>query len=234
MKFFHRLFKRSSTFVAPQTVHKAPTYMEGYVQALRFTRSLGFTTTALELSDTTTDVLDPDGDFVNRVFDSAQIKDRMQAAGQCIKWCHYLQPYFQRQLGRRVMLTSGQLWNKNACVFGPQFQHFERWLKHGFQADDFEDGNGIKLHAWLTVETGEIIEPTFLSSLAAFGHPAYRKFAGATVWGRDPHVLNGHRYVPLAVGSELIEKIAGRSFAPILARRPSELALHAHPVLTKR
>ena len=67
--------------------------------------------------------------------------------------------------------------------------------------------------------------------MAKFGHQSYSKYNGATVWGRDPNVLNGHRYVPLAVGNKLAEKIAKRSFIPLLANGPDELAMRAYAVL---
>lgn len=231
---FNKLFKRPEKFMAPKLVHEAPAYLEGFAQAVRFTQSLGFNTNALELSDTSTDVLDPNGSFVDPVFASAKVVDRTRAAGQCLKWCHFLQPHFEHHLGRRVILTMGQLWNKDACVFGPEFEDLERWVRRGLQANDFGMGGGFKLHAWLTVQTGEIIEPTLLSSLATFGHQSYRKYAGATVWGRDPVVLNGHRYVPIAVGNELVEQIGRRSFVPILANSPDELALQAYAVIGKQ
>lgn len=231
MNFFKKLFKRSEHFKAHEFIHQAPVYSEGFAQAVRFTQSLGFDTKALELLNTNEDVLDRSGDFVDPVFDAVGIQDRTQAAAQCLKWCHYLQPHFERQLGRRVILTIGQLWTKDICVFGPQFEDIERWVQSGLQAKDFGTGSGLKLHAWLTVETGEIIEPTLLSSMAKFGHQSYSKYNGATVWGRDPNVLNGHRYVPLAVGNKLAEKIAKRSFIPLLANGPDELAMRAYAVL---
>jgi hypothetical protein len=231
VKFFNNLFRRPDKFIAPQSVNDALPYLEGFAQAVRFTQSLGFDTNELKLGETNANALDPKGNFVDAVFAAAQVNDRTQAAGQCLKWCHYLQPYFERQLGRRVILTIGQLWNKDVCVFGPDFEDLNRWVRHGLQIDDFGAGGGFKLHAWLTVETGEIIEPTLLSSLAAFGGSSFRKFAGATVWGRDPHVLNGHRYVPLALGNELVEQIGKRSFVQLLASGPDELVLQAYAVL---
>lgn len=214
-------------------MHDIPDYIDAYAKAVRFTKSLGFETNTLELGQTSVNVLDPEGDFVNPVFAAARVLDRAEAAGQCLKWCYYLQPYFERQLGRRVILTAGQLWNKDTCVFGPKFADFNRWAQRGLQVDDFAAGGGFKLHAWLTVETGEIIEPTLLSSMAAFGNPSLRKYAGATVWGRDPHVLNEHRYVPLALGNDLVDQIGKRSFVPLLAGRPDDLRLQAYAVIGK-
>lgn len=233
MSFFKNWFKRPEKFMAPRSIYDAPSYLDGFARAARFTQSLGFEARSLLLSDTQVNVLDRGGDFVDAVYASANVADRTKAAGQCLKWCHYLQPYFERQLGRRVMLTTGQLWNKEACVFGPRHEDFMRWVKSGIQLDDFDGGNGVKLHAWLTVETGEIIEPTLLSTLGAFGHESYRRYLGATVWGRDPNVLNGHRYVPLVIGSEIVEQISKRSFVPLLASGPGELALQAFAVFEK-
>ncbi len=234
MNFFTKLFKRQESFIEPQSVYDIRAYLDAYATAARFTESLGFETKAFELGETSASVLDLKGDFVDPVFASARIKDRTEAAGQCLKWCYYLQPYFERQLGRRVILTIGQLWNDDVCVFGPRFKDFNRWVQRGLQVDDFTTNGGFKLHAWLTVETGEIIEPTLLSSLAAFGSPSFRKYGGAIVWGRDPHVLNKHRYVPLALGNDLVEHIATRSFVPLLASKPDELSLQAYAVMGKQ
>lgn len=231
MKFFRNPFKRTERFQTCEFIHQAPAYSEGFAQAFRFTQSLGFETKALELVNTKEIVLDDKGEFVDAVFDAAGILDRTQAAAQCLKWCHYLQPHFERQLGRRVILTIGQLWTKDECIFGPRFEDVKRWVQKGLQFEDFSTGGGFKLHAWLTVETGEIIEPTLLSSMAKLGHRSYSEFSGATVWGRDPNVLNGHRYIPLALGNDLVEQIAERSFIPLLANGPDDLAIQAYGAL---
>lgn len=215
---------RREPFHLATTSAQIPPYLTGYEQAVRFTKSLGFDTSSLVLGDVHTDVL-VSGSFVDPVFEAAQISDRAEAAGQCLKWCHYLQPYFEQHLGKQVFLTTGQLWKGEDCVFGPSLDDVRRWTKSGLQAQDFGNGTGFKLHAWLTVESGEIIEPTLLSSFAMFGDASFRKFAGATVWGRDPCVLNKHRYVPLTVGREVVERIANLSAVPLLARNPSELGL---------
>lgn len=223
LKNFINFFRNKDHFKLTQVPDQIPRYLDGYDQAFRFTKSLGFETQLLALSDVEKDLLDPDGEFLAPVFRAAGISDPKQAAGQCLKWCHYLRPHFERQLGRKVILTTGQLWKGQTCVFGPTFDDVRRWTKSGLQIEDFGEGGGFKLHAWLTLESGEIIEPTYLSSMAAFGNDSYKEFAGATVWGRDPNVLNTVRYVPLTLGSEIIEHIAGLSVVPLLANGPHEL-----------
>ncbi|MNV60765.1 hypothetical protein D3C71_1532400 [compost metagenome] len=228
MSIFNWLKNRSNNFSLATTSEQIPPYEEGFEQALRFTKSLGYNTTLLSLIDAETNLLDANGTFIDPVFYAAGIADRTQSGGQCLKWCHFLQPFFEKHIGKRVMLTIGQLWKNQHCLFGPTFEDVRRWNKSGLQLKDFEAGGGFKLHAWLTLESGEIIEPTLLSSLALAGHDSFKKYAGATVWGRDPSVLNGHRYVPIAVGNELIENIAERSAIPLLASNLSDLeSIHA-------
>jgi len=228
MNIFNWLKNGSNKFALATTAEQIPPYQEGFEQALRFTKSLGYDTTSLSLSDSNTNLLSaPEklNDLVDRVFQAARIEDRTQAGGQCLKWCHFLQPFFQQQLGKRVMLTIGQLWASRDCVYGPTFEDVRRWKQSGLQMTDFEGAEGINLHAWLTVESGEIIEPTLLSTLARFGPESYKKYAGATVCGRDPNMLNAHRYVPLTVGNNIVEDIAERSAMPLLASSLGELEL---------
>ncbi|WP_338807041.1 hypothetical protein V8U11_08260 [Pseudomonas chlororaphis] len=85
---------------------------------------------------------------------------------------------------------------------------------------------GINLHAWLTVQSGEIIEPTLGSSLAASGRGAYANLHGVVTWGRDPHVQN-YRYYPMAVGQAFAEAIGSRSELPLLAT--DAVSLHNVP-----
>jgi hypothetical protein len=98
-----------------------------------------------------------------------------------------------------------------------------RWAESGIQLQDFEGRQGMNLHSWLTLETGEIIEPSFLSTLASVHPEEYGNLNGALLWGRDPGVLNQHRYFPMAVGREYLEQVSAKSICPLLATNLNEL-----------
>lgn len=223
MNIFEWLKSPSRKFSLATVAEEIPPYEESFGLALKFTKSLGYDVSRLQLRLSGVNVLDDNGDFIEPALRAGGITDLGRSAGQCLKWSHYLQPHFEKHLNRKVFLTIGQIWKDQTCIYGPTFEEIRRWNKNGLRLSDFENGGGFKLHAWLTVESGEIIEPTMLSSLAAAGHESFKKYAAAVVWGRDPHVLNGHRYVPVAVGSEIVENIARRSKVPLLASDVGEL-----------
>lgn len=70
---------------------------------------------------------------------------------------------------------------------------------------------------------------TDVCELAAFGGHAYAKMSGAVVWGRDPNVLDHHRYFPMAVGQAFAEAIDRKSEFPLLATDTA--SLHSFPML---
>ena len=161
------------------------------------------------------------------VLQAAGVKDMSKSAMQCLKWCHYLAPFFSNHLSTEAHITIGQIWSDNKAVFNPSWRDLHRWSTEGIQLFDFENRMGVNLHAWLTLETGEIIEPTLLSSYASVRGQSWMEYAGAVVWGYDPGVLNFHRYFPMAVGRAYTEALATRSIIPLLAQNPAELELSA-------
>jgi hypothetical protein len=168
-------------------------------------------------------LLDNEGAFLEPIYRTAGVKDPSKAAFQCLKWSHFLAPWFASHLECRAWPTVGQLWKDDQPVFNPSWDELRRWADTGIQPSDFEGRQGINLHTWITIETGEIIEPTLLNSLAAINPEAYGDFLGGTVWGRDPNVLNRHRYFPMAAGVEFAEAIGQKSCLPLIANNPAEL-----------
>lgn len=158
---------------------------------------------------------------LNDALEVAGIKDRSQSALQCLKWCHYLAPHFERHLGCQVDLTIGQLWDEDIVIFGPTWNDVARWAEKGMQAEDFQTRVGINLHAWLTAANGEIIEPTLLSSLATVKE-SFKKYAGAIACGPETDML-GHRYFPLATGRHIAESISQKSMMKLLADTQDDL-----------
>lgn len=196
-------------------------YQDNFDQAVRFTKSCGFDLRHTPLLGG--DVLDAQGNFATNALTSAGINDASKSALQCLKWSHYLAPYFANTLGCKVWPTVGQIWKDDSKIFGPSWRDLRRWAANGVQQQDFEGRQGMNLHAWLTLETGEIIDVSFLNTLAHVNPEAYGPFKGAVSWGRDPGVLNNHRYFPMAVGQEYIEQVSARSMIPLLATNLNEL-----------
>jgi hypothetical protein len=225
LNFFNTISHKNLNLVLPKNIGEIGEYSTNFERAVAFTKSCGFPIDNLSWHGG--DVLDRDGNFVMPPLHSAGVRDLNKSAAQCLKWCHYLAPAFEQHLGFRVWVTIGQIWNENTAVFSPTWDDIKRWSKYGIQIDDFRDQIGLNLHAWLTVESGEIIEPTFPSSMAACGNKAYANFAGAVIWGRDPHILSGHRHFPMAVGRDFVEAISEKSIFPLLANNPEELHQYA-------
>lgn len=209
-------------FVSPKSfLEITEEYDALFIQAIQFTQECGFKVPILKLE--TIDALESSGDFVDTVFSAAGINDASASSGQCLKWCHHLQPYFEKQLRRRVYVTIGQFWKENGHLFNPSFDELKQWTVFGIQLNDIKGKQGVNLHAWLTVDTGEIIDPTYLSSLAAAKGGDYEKFAGAVIWGRDGAMLDKHRYYPMLIGTDAAEAIGKKSVLPLLAAAPEEL-----------
>lgn len=219
--FLKKAFWKDLNLVLPQNSDEIGEYADNFERAVAFTKSCGFPVENVAWH--CEDVLDHSGSFVIQALDMAGVRDLSQSAAQCLKWCHYLAPAFEHHLGHKVWITVGQIWNMNTAVYNPTWDDMERWSKYGIQLDDFRDRMGFNLHAWLTVESGEIIDPTFPSSIAAYGNGTNAKFAGVVVWGRDPHLLSGHRHFPMAVGHEFVEAISEKSVFPLLASNPNDL-----------
>lgn len=207
-------------FHLPATASDIPDYRTAFDQAMRFTAKCGFPVNDFDWRDDA--LLDSEGGFLDPVLKAAGVKDVSKSAGQCLKWCHYLAPYLEQHLGSSVHVTIGQIWYGGKVSFSPSWDDLRRWASEGIELADFKNRSGVNLHAWLTLETGEIIEPTLLSSFAAFLGEGWTQYAGAMAWGYDPDVLT-HRYFPMAIGMAYAENLASRSIVPLLATSPAEL-----------
>jgi hypothetical protein len=208
--------RKISTLPLPSAPEKFGDYKENFERARKFTIDRGFV--AKEIVWTNTEI---STENINGALDLAGIKDLRHSAVQCLKWCHYMAPYFENHLGCQVELTIGQLWAGDKVVYNPTWKDIDRWVSQGMQAEDFQDRVGINLHAWLTAENGEIIEPTLLSSLATVNE-GFRKYAGGIAYGPETEIL-GHRYFPLATGMQIAESISQKSMMKLLANTPADL-----------
>lgn len=99
-----------------------------------------------------------------------------------------------------------------------------KWYSHGFEIDDFgQSGQGLNVHAWLTLPSGEILDFTLLSTLAAALPNQWGQWKGHVLGGYPAEVLNGHRYVPMVLGDLYAERVNENSPVPMLAVTTAEL-----------
>lgn len=204
----------------PTSACDIPAYCGAFENAIKFTRSCG-----IEVKDCTwlsTDVIDTDGDCIKEIIEFANVKSMDGAAGQCLKWSHFLEDAFRTKLRCEAWVTLGQIWKGDKPIYNPTWKDFERWAKMGLQQSDFAERTGYNLHAWITLQTGELVDPTYFTTLAS-ALDAYKLVHGAVTWGRDPTAISGHRYFPMAVGSKFARAIAEKSMLPLLAETVEEL-----------
>lgn len=199
----------------PKCAADVGVYSENFERAIQFTRNCGF---ALKGPCWRSgNLIDEKGSCIGSILGAAGIYDSSRSAGQCLKWSHYLAPYAEDAFGCQVWPTVGQLWKEDRKVFAPTWADVRRWARFGIQMQDFQGRQGLNFHAWLTLETGEIIEPSLFSSLAAVNPEHFGKLNGGMTWGRDPGMWGRHRYFPMVAGCEYIEQVSARSTLPLLA-----------------
>jgi hypothetical protein len=205
----------------PQSVDELPAYSQAFEDALGFSASCGFPSARFNWVNC--DLIGEDLAPIDAMFTAAGIQDVRASAAQCLKWSHFFAPLLAQQLGYMVWVTIGQLWQDGRAVFNPSWNDLYLWSKRGIQLADIKSRTGINLHAWLTLQSGQIVELSLLSSLAKADKNAYGKFAGAVVCGREPEFLKGIRYFPMAVGQDFAHALANQSVLPLLAESAAEL-----------
>ncbi|MFK1323990.1 hypothetical protein ACIUX8_00490 [Pseudomonas aeruginosa] len=225
LKALKRLFYKLPNNPASESDFKD--YRANFDQAVAFTHSCGVS--IKKPSWTYGKLGEDEGDKIEKAFRAAGVKDPSKSAFQCLKWCHYLAPFIEVELKRPVQVTIGQLWRKDQPVFNPSWQNLRDWSKSGltFKHIHDEGRSGINLHAWLTVDTGEIIEISLLSSLAIISPNKYSEYSGGIAWGNPSEILEGHRYFPMAVGRNFAEALNRNSDLALIAHAPVEL--HTYP-----
>ncbi|HGE6737102.1 TPA: hypothetical protein ACGCBI_000529 [Serratia marcescens] len=222
-----RIFSKKSAL--PVSFEYRRDYAENFKNAVRLTSLLGFNYKWHEFN-------------ADRVFDYDKSLDKANflsginsyhhSAGQCLKWCHFLQDYFEQAFECKVWVTVGQLWKGDKAVYSPSCRDINRWVNEGIQKEDFENRSGFNLHAWLTMENGEIVDVSYLSTLASVFPDEYGKLLGGVAYGRPDDLIPDYRYVPMIIGKLIMEKIERLSFIPLLVSNEAEL--HITPVVMVR
>lgn len=150
------------------------------------------------------------------------------AVAQCLKWSHFFAPFISDATGLNAWPTLGQLWKGEKKVFGPSWSDLSRWCEQGLHLEDLvsSGSDGLNWHAWITLETGEIIDLTLPSTLACVVPHKFGQLAGDVLIGQESAIFDGHRYYPMLVGSEVIEAMHAKSSVPFLARSKEDLMIH--------
>ena len=145
--------------------------------------------------------------------------------GQCLKWSHCLAPAIADVTGIPAWPTVGQFWKGKTRLFGPNWLALQKlWCNGVHPADLAERGpNGVDWHAWITLATGEVIDLTFPSTLAAVYPDTFGSLAGKVACGVADEIFPDHRYYPMIAGNSVIEMLQARSTLPFLAEHVDEL-----------
>jgi hypothetical protein len=207
----------------PTSTEDFADYQTNFANAIRFTASCGFSVATPEWKPH--DKLEFEGSFLEPALRAAGVKDLSKSAFQCLKWSHYLAPHLEQKLGRKVWVTIGQIWREDQALFSPTWNDLRNWSKRGITLKEMHKPGsaGVNLHAWLTVDSGEIIEPTMMTSIATRFPDRYSHFLCSIGWGPPADVLSDHKYFPMAVGSEFAECLHNKSQIGLLASNPQEL-----------
>jgi hypothetical protein len=145
-------------------------------------------------------------------------------AAQCLKWSYFLAGVTEEVLSMKCWVTLGQLWDGDRPMYNPSVDEVKKWRLKGIPLKD-EEGVRLtmNLHAWITMEDGNIIDPTLLSSLALVIGGKWEKYNGMLQIGYQGELFLHHRYVPLLVGAKVAEDMDRNSDFPVIALHKQEL-----------
>ncbi|WP_308386057.1 hypothetical protein [Serratia marcescens] len=75
------------------------------------------------------------------------VNSYQHSAGQCLKWYHFLQSYFEQVFECKVWVTVGQIRKGEQAAYYPSCGDINRWVNEGMQKEGFEKRSGFNLHA---------------------------------------------------------------------------------------
>lgn len=177
-------------------------YRRTFGRAARLSASLGYAAGAgpIRLGDGTAKVLN---DSLRALLTNYLMG--MPVALQCLPVCADLAERIEQQIGIAAWPTVGQLWYNGRSVYAPTEKDVRQWLDCGFGPEDQDEDGGLRLHAWITLETGHILEPTLPHSISAVSE--LQVFADQLCWVAPFGEVYGHRFVPIAVGHAVAQAL---------------------------
>lgn len=211
----------------PTRGSEVPYYFDSFAACARFSQSVcpGLEAMTIKPTSESSSRLIPELERVV-MHNKITADDYRAAAAQCLKWVHFLAPHVASATGLACWPTIGQLWKGDDKVWGPTWDDLRSMVQNGIHPGHLmkDDANGLSLHGWLTLETGEIIDPTLCSSLAVIQGGPYEQMLGMIVLGQEPEVISDHRYFPMLAGAQAFELMQSRSSLPFLAADREDLS----------
>ncbi|RZS35518.1 hypothetical protein [Corticibacter populi] len=224
---FFGLFRKSNRPDLPvPSFHILGDYNANFMQAIKFSRHYDLSMANFNWRWNKQPVDEGDLSKIIPALEAAGVPGFEYSAFQCMKWCHFMAPIISQALGRNVSVTIGQIWKKDHPVFDPSWNDLTEWIKGG-GIDLTEYARlgkaGINIHAWLTIDSGQIIEATFHHSLVMAYPDHYDELKGRLLCTYPAYILRDHNYFPMAVGQSFVEALAGGKGSPLLANSAEDL-----------
>lgn len=199
MKIFNRI-KRNYLLLKKQQ-NDIKNYNESYQFACEFSNTSQFQN-ACHLDKNIPPVSSESCTQLIDMMDRQGVPDLSYSAGQCLKWSVFIAPIVEQALGIKAWPTLGQLWKKEEPIYDPSWGDVSNWIKKGLTLSDLSSkDHGLTFHVWVTLENGQILDPTYLATLANFFKWGER-YNGEMIFGYPEEALKGHNYIPMLVGQD--------------------------------
>lgn len=118
--------------------------------------------------------------------------------GECLKSHIAFQPRLEKAISMPVTYTVGYIKGKSKNFFEFSEADANNWILNGISKDK------VKLHSWLSLPSGEIIDLMFLPTFAKFNKIDAQK--GCLI-ANYPKNLHDMEYIPMFLGVEFLKKI---------------------------
>jgi len=182
-----------------ESTHHAPGRYAGAMQrAVAFTRDLACTT-RIDFQETVP-VVTPEFSEIIREWARLNICARPDEhiAGMCMQITHELVEFLQGA-GIGAIYTLGWMSYREHPVYRFGEADVRRWLVHGIP-----DPRKVDVHAWITLPSAEIIDPSWLSTVGIVQNK--RDLIGAVIIA-DADQRTSHQYHPVTVDTRVLFRI---------------------------
>lgn len=182
--------------------HSSPSQAGRYAQAMQravaFTRELGCSGPAQ--FEPCPPMVTPEFSEIIRDWARLNICTRPDEhiAGMCMQITHDLVD-FLHGAGIDALYTLGWMSYRDHPVYRFDSADVRRWMTEGIP-----DRHKVDVHAWATLPSAEIIDPSWLSTIGIV--QGKRELIGAVIIA-DPEQRTSHQYHPVTVGTHLLLRI---------------------------
>lgn len=118
--------------------------------------------------------------------------------GQCLKSHIIFQPYIEKLIGRPVTFTVGFIEGDTQNYFEFSEDDVRKWISDGIHQED------TRLHSWLTLPSGEILDLAFMPTFAKINKMDIPRGSMIADYSCN---LNGMEYIPMYLGLGFLKKI---------------------------